>query len=124
VEVNDHSEMSLEELSEFASQLAGAVEEQPFGPDVDVMKVGGKIFAILAPKTVPEAISLKCEPGLALELRSRYVAVTPGYHLNKRLWNTVLLDGSIPDDDVRAMVIHSYEQVVAGLPASLRRSLG
>jgi predicted DNA-binding protein (MmcQ/YjbR family) len=61
-----HAEMGLEELSEFASRLPGAVEEQPFGPDVDVMKVGGKIFAILAPGAVPEAISLKCDPGLAL----------------------------------------------------------
>jgi predicted DNA-binding protein (MmcQ/YjbR family) len=115
--------MSLEELSEFASRLPGAVEEQPFGPDVDVMKVGGKIFAILAPDAVPEAISLKCEPGLALELRARYDAVTPGYHLNKRLWNTVLLDGSIPDDEVFEMVSHSYEQVVAGLAKSIRDSL-
>jgi predicted DNA-binding protein (MmcQ/YjbR family) len=116
--------MSLEELSEFASQLPGAVEEQPFGPDVDVMKVGGKIFAILAPGAVPEAISLKCEPGLALELRARYEAIIPGYHLNKRLWNTVLLDGSIPDDEVMEMVNHSYEQVLAGLPKSLRSSWG
>jgi len=116
--------MSLEELSEFASQLPGAVEEQPFGPDVDVMKVGGKIFAILAPGAVPEAISLKCELGLALELRARYDAVIPGYHLNKRLWNTVMLDGSIPDDEVMEMVNHSYEQVVTGLPKSARSSLG
>jgi predicted DNA-binding protein (MmcQ/YjbR family) len=116
--------MRLEELSDLASQLPGAVEEQPFGPDVDVMKVGGKIFAILAPGVDPEAISLKCEPGLAMELRKRYDAVIPGYHLNKRLWNTILLDGSIPDDEVREMVTHSYEQVVAGLPKSSRNSLG
>jgi predicted DNA-binding protein (MmcQ/YjbR family) len=116
--------MTLEELSELASRLPGAVEEQPFGPDVDVMKVGGKIFAILAPSAVPEAISLKCEPGLAMELRERYDAVIPGYHLNKRLWNTVHLDGSIPDDEVRDMVNHSYEQVVAGLPKSVRSALG
>jgi predicted DNA-binding protein (MmcQ/YjbR family) len=116
--------MSLEELSEFASQLPGAVEEQPFGPDVDVMKVGGKIFAILTPGAVPEAISLKCDPDLALDLRARYDAVIPGYHLNKRLWNTVHLDGSIPDDEVREMLHHSYEQVVAGLSQSVRSSLG
>ncbi len=115
--------MTLEELSEFASQLSGAVEEQPFGPDVDVMKVGGKIFAILSPGAEPEAISLKCEPGLALELRVRYDAVMPGYHLNKRHWNTVLLDGSVPDDELRAMVSHSYDQVVGGLTKSQRSSL-
>jgi predicted DNA-binding protein (MmcQ/YjbR family) len=116
--------MRLEELSDLASQLPGAVEEQPFGPDVDVMKVGGKIFAILAPGADPEAISLKCEPGLAMELRATYDAVIPGYHLNKRLWNTILLDGSIPDDEIREMVRHSYEEVVARLPKSARNSLG
>lgn len=115
--------MSLEEISEFASGLAGAVEEQPFGPDVDVLKVGGKIFAILSPERSPEAISLKCDPDLAIELRLRYAAVTPGYHLNKRLWNTVHLDGTIPDDELLRMVTHSYDQVVAGLPKSLRQSL-
>lgn len=121
--VRNRPAVRLEELSEFASQLPGAVEEQPFGPEVDVMKVGGKIFAILSPGTEPEAISLKCDAGLALELRDRYDAVTPGYHLNKRLWNTVSLDGSIPGDEVRAMVLHSYEQVVAGLSKSVRSSL-
>lgn len=67
--------MSLEEISEFASNLAGVVEEQPFGPDVDVLKVGGKIFAILSPESSPESISLKCDPDLAIELRLRYAAV-------------------------------------------------
>src|ERR1700722_5645231 len=115
--------MSLEEISEFASGLAGAVEEQPFGPGGDVLKVGGKIFAILSPESSPEAISLKCDPDLAIELRLRYAAVTPGYHLNKRHWNTVHLDGSVPDDEVLRMVTHSYDQVVAGLAKSLRQSL-
>ncbi len=121
---SDAVTMELEELSELASQMPGAVEEQPFGPEVDVMKVGGKIFAILSPGAVPEAISLKCEPGHALELRARYDAVIPGYHLNKRMWNTVLLDGSIPDEEVREMLIHSYDQVVAGLSKSVRSTLG
>jgi predicted DNA-binding protein (MmcQ/YjbR family) len=115
--------MSLEEISEYASDLAGVVEEQPFGPSVDVLKVGGKIFAILSPESSPEAISLKCDPDLAIELRLRYPAVTPGYHLNKRLWNTVNLDGTIPDDEILRMVTHSYDQVVAGLPKSVRQQL-
>jgi predicted DNA-binding protein (MmcQ/YjbR family) len=122
-DVHVRFEIRLEELSELAAHLPGAVEEQPFGPDVDVMKVGGKIFAILSPGSDPEAISLKCEPGLALELRARYDAVIPGYHLNKRLWNTVHLDGSIPSREVREMLMHSYEQVVAGLSKSVRSSL-
>ena len=115
--------MSLEEISEFASTLAGVVEEQPFGPSVDVLKVGGKIFAILSPESSPESLSLKCDPELAIELRLQYAAVIPGYHLNKRLWNTVHLDGSIPDVEVMDMVTHSYEQVVAGLTKSVRQSL-
>jgi predicted DNA-binding protein (MmcQ/YjbR family) len=72
---------------------------------------------------VPEAISLKCDPDLAIELRLQFAAVNPGYHLNKRHWNTVHLDGTIPDDDVVQMVTHSYQQVVAGLPKSVRASL-
>ena len=115
--------MNLETLSEFASSLAGVVEEQPFGPSVDVLKVGGKIFAILSPESTPEAISLKCDPELAIELRLQYTAVIPGYHLNKRLWNTVHLDGTIPDDEVVDMVTHSYEQVVRGLPKVVRERL-
>ena len=115
--------LNLEAISEFASGFAGVVEEQPFGPDVDVLKVGGKIFAILSPESVPEAISLKCDPDLAIELRAQFSAVIPGYHLNKRLWNTVHLDGTIPDDEVVQMVMHSYEQVVAGLPKSVRQAL-
>lgn len=115
--------MSLEEISEFASGLAGVVEEQPFGPAVDVLKVGGKIFAILSPESSPESISLKCEPELALELRHQYAAVIPGYHLNKRHWNTVRLDSTVPDDVILRMVVHSYERVVAGLPRTVREAL-
>ena len=115
--------MNLEALYEFASEMAGVVEDQPFGPSVDVLKVGGKIFAILSPESSPESISLKCDPELAIDLRLQYAAVIPGYHLNKRLWNTVHLDGTIPDDEVFRMVTHSYDQVVAGLPKSVRQGL-
>jgi predicted DNA-binding protein (MmcQ/YjbR family) len=115
--------VSLEEISEFASDLAGVVEEQPFGPDVDVLKVGGKIFAILSPLSSPEAISLKCDPDLAIQLRHQYAAVIPGYHLNKRHWNTVQLDGTIPDDVILRMVTHSYERVIDALPRSVRATL-
>jgi predicted DNA-binding protein (MmcQ/YjbR family) len=116
-------ELTLEAISEFASRLAGVTEEQPFGPDVDVLKVGGKMFAILSPESEKEAISLKCDPELAIELRLQYAAVIPGYHLNKRHWNTVNLDGTVPDDEVLLMVTHSYELVVSGLTTAVRRSL-
>jgi predicted DNA-binding protein (MmcQ/YjbR family) len=116
--------LNLEKISEMASAFAGVVEEQPFGPDVDVLKVGGKIFAILSPESSPESISLKCDPDLALQLRRQYPAVIPGYHLNKRLWNTVHLDGTVPDVEIVQMVNHSYEQVVAGLTKTVRQGLG
>ena len=111
--------MTPEELSDFVSALPGATEEQPFGPDVDVFKVGGKIFALLSPEP-PGSISLKCEPEWAVELRELYDAVGPGYHLNKRHWNTITLDASIPDEVLVSMVTHSYDRVVVGLPKSLR----
>ena len=111
--------MTPEELSDFVSALPGATEEQPFGPDVDVFKVGGKIFALLSPEA-PGSVSLKCEPEWAVELRDLYGAVTPGYHLNKRHWNTVMLDGRVPDQMLESMVVHSYDRVVAGRPPALR----
>ena len=116
--------MELRDLSESAARLPGSVEEQPFGPQADVFKVAGKIFAILSPDHRPEQISLKCEPSLALELRERYDAVRPGYHLNKVHWNTVDLDGSIGDDQLGEMLRHSYDRVVAGLTASERAWIG
>jgi len=98
-------------------------EEQPFGPGVDVYKVAGKIFAILSAEDKPPALSLKCEPMLALELREEFKAVIPGYHLNKVHWNTVILDGTVPDKEVKNMISHSYEQVLKGLPKALRERI-
>jgi predicted DNA-binding protein (MmcQ/YjbR family) len=121
--VSRSKRLGLEEISEFASALAGVTEEQPFGPNVDVLKVGGKIFAILSPESTPQSISLKCDPDLAIELRHQYAAVIPGYHLNKRLWNTVHVDGTIPDEEITRMLTHSYDQVVAGLSKSVRLGL-
>ena len=113
----------LEKISDFVAGLRGAVEEQPFGPDVDVFKVGGKIFAILSPTVEPGAISLKCDPDRSLELREHYAAVTPGYHLNKRHWNTVVLDGTVPDDVLDELIRHSHGLVVASLSAAQRALL-
>ncbi len=107
-------------IAAFAMKFPETSEEQPFGPDNDVYKVAGKMFAILSPDATPPAISLKCDPVIALELREEFPAVTPGYHLNKSHWNTVLLDGTVPDKEIKKMIIHSYEQVVVGLPKTLR----
>jgi predicted DNA-binding protein (MmcQ/YjbR family) len=115
--------MKVERIAAFALSFPETSEEQPFGPDVDVYKVAGKMFAILSPEDSPPALSLKCEPMLALELREEFEAVIPGYHLNKRHWNTVILDGSIPDREINAMISHSYNLVVAGLPKTLRETI-
>jgi predicted DNA-binding protein (MmcQ/YjbR family) len=102
--------------------LSGSVEEFPFGPQNAVFKVGGKIFAIAGDG--PLRVSLKCEPDLAEQLRDSYPAVAPGYHLNKRHWNTVTIDGSMPDKVVTDMIEDSYDLVVASLSKRRRRELG
>ena len=89
-----------------------------------MFKVAGKMFALSALDSAPLSVSLKCEPELAARLRETYAAVEPGYHLNKRHWNTVLLDGSLPDRTIREMLEDSYDLVVAGLPRATQRRLG
>ena len=102
----------------------GVTEELPFGPMTTVFKVEGKVFALSALDRTPLEISLKCEPALAEELRRDHAAIRPGYHLNKRHWNTVLCDGSLPDQMVLDMVEDSYDLVVEGLPRRTRERLG
>jgi predicted DNA-binding protein (MmcQ/YjbR family) len=103
--------------------LPGAVEDYPFGEGVAVFKVGGRMFALVLLEASPGSVNLKCDPALALELRGRYLSVRPGYHQNKRHWNTVELDGSLDDGELRWMIEHSYELVVAGLPRAVRARL-
>jgi predicted DNA-binding protein (MmcQ/YjbR family) len=95
-------------------------EGYPFGAGVLVFKVGGRIFAIVGETSV----SLKCDPGLATVLRERYSAVTAGYHLNKRHWNTVELDGSIDDDILAEWIEDSYDLALASLTRAQRGALG
>ena len=86
----------------------GAIEDYPFGPGVVTFKIGGKLFAIASPPGNPTTMSLKCNPERAVVLRQQYTAITPGYHLNKQHWNTVTLDGSLPDEVVMSLIDHSY----------------
>ena len=81
------------------------------------------MFAVVSLGTAPGSVSLKCDPGLAAGLRGRYAAITPGYHLNKRHWNTVTLDGSVPDEEVLELVDHSHDLVLAGLTRTQRNKL-
>ena len=103
--------------------FAGAREEFPFDAENSVFKVVGKMFAISRLGGHPLQVSLKCEPELAVQLRAAYPAISPGYHLNKRHWNTVVIDGSVPDDLVRDLIEDSYDLVVAGLPKREKEKL-
>lgn len=113
--------MEIERLRTHCLSLRGAAEEYPFGPGTPVFKVAGKIFAILLPGTVPPWLNLKCHPLHAEVLRAYYPSLRPAYHMNKRHWNTLVLDGSIPDDEILSMVDDSYALVVACLPRRMRR---
>ena len=115
--------MRREEIVSYCLSKPGAVETWPFGDGVAVFKVAGKLFALCPVDADPPEVSLKCDPTLAAALRSTYRAVRPGYHLNKRHWNTVRLDGSVDDDEVEEWIDHSYELVVAKLPRTERAAL-
>lgn len=112
--------MDLEEFREYCLSKTGATEGTPFGPDVLVFKVGGKIFALTSPERFPVAANLKCDPDLALELRDRYDQVRPGYHMNKKHWNTVEISG-LPDSDLRKMIDHSYDLIASSLRKAKRK---
>ena len=112
------------DLRELCLSFTGAEETYPFSAETTVFKVRGKIFAIAALDREPPSISLKCEPEIAAQLRAGHEAITPGYHLNKRHWNTVRVDGSLPEQLVRDMVEDSYDLVVESLPKRIRDDLG
>jgi len=115
--------MEIDSFREYCLAKPGATESSPFGPDNLVFKVGGKMFALAALDEVPAMANLKCDPDLALELRDRYEQVRPGYHMNKKHWNTIELSG-IPENEIRKMIDHSYQLVVRGLPKAERERLG
>ncbi|WP_160050434.1 MULTISPECIES: MmcQ/YjbR family DNA-binding protein [unclassified Nocardiopsis] len=110
--------MTPQQFVDAALWFPETTESEPFGPGTLVYKVAGqKMFALIRGED-PATVNLKCDPGLALELRHQFPAVTPGYHMNKRHWNSVLLDGTVPDDEIMEMLRHSYV-LAAG---SLRRA--
>lgn len=116
--------MSSAELRNHCLSFPGAEETFPFGPRTSVFKVAGKMFALSALSADSLSISLKCEPALAEALRETYAAVIPGYHLNKKHWNTVMIDGSLPDETIRDMIEDSYDIVVSKLSQAHRHALG
>ncbi|MFE0580888.1 MmcQ/YjbR family DNA-binding protein [Streptomyces sp. NPDC058874] len=114
--------MTPEQLREFCLGFNAAVEEFPFTPETSVFKVRGKMFALSRLDAEPLTVNLKCEPELAVRLREEHEAIAPGYHMNKRHWNTVTV-GGIPDAMLRELVEDSYDLVVAGLPRAERLKL-
>lgn len=114
--------MSRDDVLAFCLGLPGAQETYPFGDGVAVCKVGGKMFALVNLYDDP-VVNLKCDPARALELRAAYSGIRPGYHQDKRHWNSVDLDGSVEDDVVRGLIEDSYDLVVAGLTRAVRANL-
>lgn len=108
--------MDLRNFREYCLTKTDATEGTPFGPDTLVFKVAGKVFALASLDDVPPRVNLKCDPERALDLRDRYQEVQPGYHMNKKHWNTIELGGGIPESELREMIDHSYYLVVARLP--------
>ena len=111
--------MDIESFRQFCLSFPDVSEEFPFGPETLVFKVKGKMFA-LTDLDLFVSINLKCDPDEVIELRERYPAVQPGYHMNKKHWNTILMDNSIPDRNLKEWIENSYQLVRASLPKSQR----
>ena len=116
--------MEIEKLQSYLLNKKGSFEEFPFGPEVMVYKVMGKMFALVFWGESLLRINLKCDPDLAMHFRAMYKAITPGYHMNKRHWNTITLDDSISDKEIFSMIDDSYNLVVKGLKKADRKKLG
>ena len=115
--------MQVDVFRDYCLTKRGVAEDTPFGEEHLVFKVGGKMFALVTLEEVPASANLKCDPDLALELRDRYEQVRPGYHMNKKHWNSVEIESGISDAEIRKMIDHSYDLVVQGLPKAARQRL-
>jgi predicted DNA-binding protein (MmcQ/YjbR family) len=112
--------MNIEQLQEYCLSKPGAEETLPFGPDTLVYKAGGKVFLLTSLDAADLRFNVKCDPDLAQELREQYDCVQPGYHMNKKHWNTIIADGSVPLKKLKEWIDHSYELVVSSLPKKSR----
>lgn len=114
--------MNIEEVRGYCISMKGAIESFPFDDTTLVVKVGDKIFALLSLEG-EASINLKCDPSRAIELREIYPSIWPGYHMNKKHWNTVMLDGSLSNELIMEMLDDSYELVFNSLPEKLRKEI-
>jgi predicted DNA-binding protein (MmcQ/YjbR family) len=116
--------MTIDDIREYCLAKPGVEETLPFGPDVLVFKVLGKLFLLLPLETEALRFNVKCDPDRAVELREQYACVLPGYHMNKKHWNTVIVDGTVKTKQLKEWIDHSYKLVADSLPARQRASLG
>lgn len=115
--------MNYQEAKNYLLAKPEAIEDYPFGPDVMVPKINGKMFATLGSENGIARINLKCDPDEALALRDIFTAIIPGYHMNKKHWNTVILDSSIPQGEIERMIDNSYLLVIRSLTKPQRDAL-
>lgn len=114
--------MNLEELRDYCLQKIGTEEGLPFGDDTLVFKVGGKMFLLTGLKD-GNRFNVKCDPEFAIELRERNPEVIPGYHMNKKLWNTVYMDGALTRKQLHEMIDHSYDLILNSLPKKVQEEI-
>jgi len=112
--------MNIESISEYCLSKKGAFEDFPFDEETLVFKVGGKMFALIPLEKIPLQINLKCDPEKAVELREHFEDVQPGWHMSKKYWNTIILEGNIRWNDLKEWIDHSYDEVIKGLKKSER----
>ncbi|HMN18556.1 MAG: MmcQ/YjbR family DNA-binding protein [Ignavibacteriota bacterium] len=115
--------MNIETIYKYCLGKKGAVEDYPFDEETLVFKVANKMFALIPLEKIPLQINLKCDPEKAVELREEYENVQPGWHMSKKHWNTVIIDGNIRWSDVKQWIDHSYDEVVKGLNKSEREKI-
>jgi predicted DNA-binding protein (MmcQ/YjbR family) len=114
--------LNIEELRDYCLQKAGVTEGFPFGEETLVFKIAEKIFLLIG-LTRGNRFNVKCDPELAVELRERHSEVIPGYHMNKKMWNTVYMDGSLTNKELRDMIDHSYDQVIKSLSKKIQAEI-
>lgn len=115
--------MDILELREYCLSKPHTEESFPFGPEVLVFKVAGKMFALVNVDNEEPSVNLKCDPERAIELREHHPEIEPGYHMSKKMWNTVSLQGVLKNDFIKELIDHSYEEVVKTLPKKIRTAL-
>lgn len=115
--------MTYQSLKSYLLSKPQTTLEFPFGDDVYVFKVAGKMFALVAWQDEVMRVNLKCDPDEALALRDIFAAVIPGYHMNKQHWNTVIFDGSIPQGEIERMIDNSFKLVVSNLTKKAQQSI-